>query len=179
MSRHRSPGGRRAHQGPPLLALSAAAGAGAHRSFVLPVGPLRARVLAIVATAVAGGALAVAGQAAYSGVPNGVNLLGRSAEELSGTFVPGDAAGTGADLARLAALPTAAAVAPAAVPASGPAMPDPQSLRTTADLHGEAVQMPAKAGHVAPAPVRVSRHQVRDRPTGATPAPRGDHPARG
>jgi murein DD-endopeptidase MepM/ murein hydrolase activator NlpD len=65
VSRHRSPKGRRAHHGPPLSALVAAAGAGgAHRSVSLPQvvsTPVRA-----VAALIAGGALAAAGQHALT-----------------------------------------------------------------------------------------------------------------
>lgn len=66
MSRHRSPSGRRAPHGFPLVALSATAGAGgAHRPRNL-TGSLTARV---VATVVAGGAVAATGHAVYSALP--------------------------------------------------------------------------------------------------------------
>lgn len=65
MSRHRSPQGRRAHHGPPLSALVAAAGAGgAHRSVSMPqVAPTPGRAIAAL---VVGGALAASGQQALS-----------------------------------------------------------------------------------------------------------------
>ncbi len=78
VSRHRSPKGRRAHHGPPLSALVAAAGAGgAHRSVSLPQAvstPVRA-----VAALIAGGALAAAGQHALTTalptISDGTNAL--------------------------------------------------------------------------------------------------------
>ena len=67
VSRHRSPKGRRAHHGPPLSALVAAAGSGgAHRSIPLPsVFPTPMHAVAAV---VVGGTLAAAAQQAFTTV---------------------------------------------------------------------------------------------------------------
>ena len=92
VSRHRSPQGRRAHHGPPLSALVAAAGAGsAHRSVPLPhvvSTPVRA-----IATLIAGGALAAAGQQALTSVlpavSQGTTALRVSLDNAVGLAPPG------------------------------------------------------------------------------------------
>jgi murein DD-endopeptidase MepM/ murein hydrolase activator NlpD len=92
VSRHRSPQGRRAHHGPPLSALVAAAGAGsAHRSVPLPQvvsTPVRA-----IATLIAGGALAAAGQQALTtalpAVSAGTTALRVSLDRAVGLSPPG------------------------------------------------------------------------------------------
>ena len=61
MARHRSPSGRRAHLGPPLPALAAAAGVGATRSVPLPASLPR-----VNAGVLAGSASAAAGQLALT-----------------------------------------------------------------------------------------------------------------
>jgi murein DD-endopeptidase MepM/ murein hydrolase activator NlpD len=92
VSRHRSPKGRRAHHGPPLSALVAAAGArSAHRSVPLPQvvsTPVRA-----IATLIAGGALAAAGQQALTtalpAVSAGTTALRVSLDRAFGLTPPG------------------------------------------------------------------------------------------
>lgn len=83
MSRHRSPQRRRAHLGPPLLA-TATAGVGGARLTVTPSTTAR-----FVATVVAGGALAAAGQqalgAALPAASDGANVLRLGVEEFLGT----------------------------------------------------------------------------------------------
>jgi len=85
VSRHRSPQGRRAHLGPPLLAVTATAGVGGGRLSA----PVTSRPARFVATVVAGGALAAAGQQALvSALPaatDGANVLRVGVEELLGT----------------------------------------------------------------------------------------------
>lgn len=106
MSRHRSPSGRSAHHGFPSPALAAGTGTGgAHRATHLS-GALTAR---IVATVVAGGAVAVTAQAVHTGALSApdVTALLSSGTSIGGTEVSDgsstDAAPvTGADVAALA-----------------------------------------------------------------------------
>lgn len=117
MSRHRSPQRRRAHLGPPLLA-TATAGVGGARLAVTPSTTAR-----FVATVVAGGALAAAGQqalvAALPAASDGANVLRLGVEEFLGTSPA--AAPTAADVTAepapvARALPAVGPVAPVAPP---------------------------------------------------------------
>ena len=129
MSRHRSPQGRRAHHGPPLSALAAAAGAGsAHRSVPLPhvvSTPVRA-----IATLIAGGALAAAGQQALTSalpaVSEGTTALRVSLDNAVGLTPPGS---------------STAAVAP--VPPE-PGVADASSLIKAAELQKAAAAQAAR-----------------------------------
>lgn len=120
VSRHRSPQGRRAHHGPSLPALAAAAGAGgAHRSVSLPQvvsTPVRA-----VAALIAGGALAAAGQHALTTalptISDGTNALRVSLDRAVGVT------------------PTGSSSDPAVAPVPPePAVADAASLIKTAEL---------------------------------------------
>lgn len=135
MSRHRSPSGRRAHLGPPLFAVAAAAGVGGARSIALPQRvslPTR-----FVATVLAGGALAAAGQHALTGalpaVDDGANVLRLGVTELLGTADPA------------AALVAATPVAPAPLTAitPEPSVVDAGDLVKAADLQLAAAQLAA------------------------------------
>jgi murein DD-endopeptidase MepM/ murein hydrolase activator NlpD len=127
VSRHRSPQGRRAHHGPPLSALVAAAGSGgAHRSVSLPQvfsTPARA-----VATLIAGGALAAAGQHALTtalpAVSDGTAALRASLDSAVGLTPTGSSSPT-------------AAVDPVA---AGPAVADASSLIKAAELQKAAAE---------------------------------------
>ncbi len=127
VSRHRSPQGRRAHHGPPLTALAAAAGAGgAHRSVSLPQvvsTPVRA-----VAVLIAGGAMAAAGQHALTtalpAISDGTSALRVSLDRAVGLTPTGSS-------------PTTAAVAPVA---PGAAVADASSLIKAAELQKAAAE---------------------------------------
>ncbi len=133
MSRHRSPQGRRAHLGPPLFALPATAGVGAARSVPQPTLGLPVR---FVATVVAGGALAAAGQqalvAALPAATDGANVLRLSVEQLLG---------------EVSATPAPRVAVAPVVPAAAPVVADAAGLVKAAGLH-EA----ARAGSAAVAP---------------------------
>ena len=83
MARHRSPQGRRTHLGLPLPPVAAAAGAG-----VGAFGPTATLAPRVIATVLAGGALAAAGQAALTqALPlasDGANVLKLGVQELLG-----------------------------------------------------------------------------------------------
>lgn len=155
MSRHRSPQGRRAHLGPPLsVALAAAGVGGAHRSAslsrqslsdALSSSTLSSSVPArFVATIVAGGALAAAGQhALVQTLPpatGGANVLRLGIEELLGTDTGATAADSASSVAPLVAL------APVAVPVvPEPAVVGATDLVKAADLQRQAVGAAARA----------------------------------
>ncbi len=134
VSRHRSPKGRRAHHGPPLTALVAAAGAGgAHRSVTLPqVVSTPARAVAAV---IAGGALAAAGQQALSTalphVGDGVTALRASLDRAVGLAPAAATSDLASDPTDVVALPPVAALTPIA---PEPAVADAASLVKAADL---------------------------------------------
>lgn len=123
MSRHRSPQRRRAHLGPPLLA-TATAGVGGARLRSPSVPPTAVR---FVATVVAGGALAAAGQqalvAALPAASDGTNVLRLGVEGFLGTppasAVPASTAGPRASVAPVAPALPAVADASALVKAAG------------------------------------------------------------
>jgi murein DD-endopeptidase MepM/ murein hydrolase activator NlpD len=150
VARHRSPQGRRAHLGPPLsVAPAAAAGVGAHRSVSVPqlTPSLSVR---LVATVVAGGAVAAAGQHALAeALPyaaDGANLLRLGAEELLGSAP--QAAAAAVPLAATAPLVTdqqalgspAAAVSPVV---GDPVVVDAADLVKAADLQRAAAEAAA------------------------------------
>ncbi|WP_308259408.1 M23 family metallopeptidase [Pseudonocardia sp. H11422] len=172
MSRHRSPSGRSAYHGPPLPMLSAAGVGGAHRSSatlasVLPTS-LPARV---VATVVAGGALATAGSATVTGalpsVADGANVLrlgleqgsleqgsGAATADAESAGADAGAAITGADVAQLAVLPPigAEALSPSgAAAADAPGAITAENLVKVADLHEQAAVVAGKATAAAKA----------------------------
>ncbi len=140
MSRHRSPSGRRAHLGPPLFAVAAAAGVGGARSIPLPQPtslPTR-----FVATVLAGGALAAAGQHALTGalpaIDDGANVLRLGVTELLGTADP--------SAALVAATTVASAPLTAITPE--PSVVDAADLVKAADLQLAAAQAAAAAEKV-------------------------------
>jgi murein DD-endopeptidase MepM/ murein hydrolase activator NlpD len=149
VARHRSPKGRRAHLGPPLTAAWAAAGVGgAHRS--IPVQQLTSSTPArLVATVVAGGALAATAQHALSQtlpvVADGAALRGAVEELIGGVEL------TSASSAALAAdAPVAVAFTPVVsesvtdLPADLP-VADAASLVKAADLQRAAAEAEAAA----------------------------------
>lgn len=131
VSRHRSPKGRRAHHGPPLSALVAAAGSGgAHRSVSLPQvvsTPVRA-----VAVLIAGGAMAAAGQHALTtalpAISDGTTALRASLDRAVGLTPTGSSTSNS---------PSTAAVAPVA---PGAVIADASSLIKAADLQKAAAE---------------------------------------
>lgn len=148
MARHRSPQGRRAHLRPPLSALVAAAGVGgAHRSIPLPQ-PVYSMPARFVATAVAGGVLAAAGQHVLAdALPpaiDGANVLRVGVGELLGlaAAVPGPVP-TSAEAASVR-LGTDPLVAVAPVPPD-PAVADAAELVKAVDLQRRAAQAAASA----------------------------------
>jgi murein DD-endopeptidase MepM/ murein hydrolase activator NlpD len=162
VARHRSPLGRRTHLGLPLPPLAAAAGAGGvHAS--APAPPLAPRVLA---TVLAGGALAAAGQAALTrSLPvatDGANVLTTSVHEFLGTA---DAPSVAAPLTTVA--PELGSVA------AEPRPVDVSALVKAAQRHGRAAQATPPAD-AAPAPAGpVGRPATVDGPPAAAPAPKG------
>ncbi len=121
MSRHRSPQRRRAHLGPPLLA-TATAGVGGARPTSPPV---PTTVVRFVATVVAGGALAAAGQqalvAALPAASDGADVLRLGVGQFLGTSPEQTA-------------PADVTAAPAAVPAVGPVTPATPAVADAAAL---------------------------------------------
>jgi murein DD-endopeptidase MepM/ murein hydrolase activator NlpD len=93
VARHRSPQGRRTHLGLPLPSVVTAAGAG---GCALPTPSGAALAPRVVATVLAGGALAAAGQAALShALPlaaDGTNVLRLGVQEVLGAPTPAGAA---------------------------------------------------------------------------------------
>jgi murein DD-endopeptidase MepM/ murein hydrolase activator NlpD len=150
VARHRSPKGRRAHLGPPLTAAWAAAGVGgAHRS--IPVQQLTSSTPArLVATVVAGGALAATAQHALSQtlpvVADGAALRG-AVEELVGGVELTSASSAALDVADA---PVAVAFTPvvsesaADLPADLP-VADAASVVKAADLQRAAAEAEAAA----------------------------------
>ncbi len=145
MARHRSPQGRRTHLGLPLPSFPTAAEAGGGAKATLSSVPLAPRV---IATVLAGGALAAAGQAALTqALPvasDGANVLKLSVQEVLGDPAP---VAPPVDLG-----PTAGSIATVATVAPEPRQVDVAELVKAADLHRRAAQP-------------------------ATPAPRTDRPA--
>ncbi|WP_433555675.1 M23 family metallopeptidase [Pseudonocardia xinjiangensis] len=153
MARHRSPQGRRAHLGPPLPAVMAAAGVGggAHRSISLPqlTPSLPVR---FVATVVAGGAVAAAGQHALAealpAAADGANVLRIGVNELLSSTPDVQAAALSAPL--VADPPAVAAVAAAVGPVTPePVVADAASLVKAADLQQAAADAAARAAEQA------------------------------
>ena len=134
MARHRSPKGRRAHLGPPLPAMAAAAGVGgAHRS--VPVSRLTPSLaLRFIATALSGGALAAtAHHALAEALPRAADELSNSVDEVLGTRV---AASTVLEKAS-SAVPAVDVIAPE------PVVADAAALVKAADLHRAAAEVTA------------------------------------
>lgn len=136
MSRHRSPQGRRAYLGPPLSAM-ATAGAGGARTTSPPTLSMPVR---FVATVVAGGALAAAGQqalvATLPATSDGANVLRLGVNEFLGTS-PGQVVPT-ADPASVAkARPALGPVAPTGD--TTPAVADATALVKAAGLQQAAL----------------------------------------
>jgi murein DD-endopeptidase MepM/ murein hydrolase activator NlpD len=149
VARHRSPKGRRAHLGPPLTAAWAAAGVGgAHRS--IPVQQLTSSTPArLVATVVAGGALAATAQHALSQtlpvVADGAALRGAVEELVGGVALTSESSAA----LEVADAPAAAAFTPVAesvtdLPADLP-VADAASLVKAADLQRAAAEAEAAA----------------------------------
>lgn len=158
MARHRSPQGRRAHLGPPLHAVMASAGVGGvGRSLQLrrlspsplilsasPPIPPRSLPARLVATAVAGGVLAAAGQHALAdslpAAADGANVLRLGVSELLGLPVataPDPALSAGEGLVT---------VSPVAV---DPAVADATDLVKAAELQRLAAEADARAAEAA------------------------------
>jgi murein DD-endopeptidase MepM/ murein hydrolase activator NlpD len=154
VARHRSPQGRRAHLGPPLSAGMAAAGVGgAHRSIPLPqlTPSLPVR---FVATVVAGGAVAAAGQHALAealpAAAEGTNVLRMGVNELLNSGPEVQAAALSAPL--VADPPVVAAVAAVVGPVTPePVVADAASLVKAADLQRAAADAAARAAEQAKA----------------------------
>jgi murein DD-endopeptidase MepM/ murein hydrolase activator NlpD len=152
VARHRSPQGRHTHLGPPLLA-AAAAGVGAHRS--VPARQLPASLTSLtsstparfVATAVAGSALAAAGQYALTeALPlasDGANVLRLGVDELLG-------AAPDAAAVVPVALPAESAGSPAAPVTAEPVVADAAALVKAADLQRVAAEAAARPQPAAP-----------------------------
>jgi murein DD-endopeptidase MepM/ murein hydrolase activator NlpD len=149
VARHRSPKGRRAHLGPPLTAEWAAAGVGgAHRS--IRVQQLTSSTPArLVATVVAGGALAATAQHALSQtlpvVADGAALRGAVEELVGGVALTSESSAA----LEVADAPAAAAFTPVAesvtdLPADLP-VADAASLVKAADLQRAAAEAEAAA----------------------------------
>jgi murein DD-endopeptidase MepM/ murein hydrolase activator NlpD len=147
VARHRSPQGRRAHLGPPLSAPVAAAGVGAHRSVSVPQLPSSLPVR-LVATVVAGGALAAAGQHALTeALPlaaDGANVLRLGVEELLGGSPEAATAATAVPVSAAAPL-VAEPLAPVAPAAGEPVVADATELVKAADLQRAAEEAAAQA----------------------------------
>ncbi len=154
MARHRSPQGRRAHLGPPLSAVMAAAGVGAARS--IPVPQPTSLPARFVAAVVAGGALAAAGQQALTeAVPlatdGGTNLLKLVASELVGgssaalSDVPADVRAE----VPLAVVAPLVAESPVDAVAAEPVVADAASLVKAADLQRAAAEAATRAAQEA------------------------------
>jgi murein DD-endopeptidase MepM/ murein hydrolase activator NlpD len=165
VSRHRSPKGRRAHHGPPLSALVAAAGSGgAHRSIPLPsVFPTPMHAVAAV---VVGGTLAAAAQQAFTTVLPAFDD-GASAVRASRDRAVGIA-------------PAAATVTPVA---PEPPVADASSLIKAADLQKTVAEERAVTAATAAAPgvaiPAVGAPVFAKPPTAAAPSVRSAAPAIG
>jgi hypothetical protein len=136
VARHRSPKGRRAHLGPPLSAMAAAAGVGggAHRS-VSASRLTPSLALRFVATALSGGALAAtAHHALADALPSAADAVSNSVDQILGTRV---AASTVLATASSAAVPAVDVVTPE------PVVADAAALVKAADLHHAAAEAPA------------------------------------
>jgi murein DD-endopeptidase MepM/ murein hydrolase activator NlpD len=150
VARHRSPKGRRAHLGPPLTAAWAAAGVGgAHRS--IPVQQLTSSTPArLVATVVAGGALAATAQHALSQtlpvVADGAALRGAVEELIGGVELTSasSAALEVADAPATAAFTPVVSESVTDLPADLP-VADAASLVKAADLQRAAAEAEAAA----------------------------------
>ena len=125
MARHRSPQGRRAHLGLPLPSLATAAGAGG--------AALPALAPRVIATVLAGGALAAGGQVALSralpAAEDGTTVLRLGVQQFLGDPAPSDGAPAAGPAARVAPFgsvaPAAGLLPPAAVDAPVAAVPRP------------------------------------------------------
>ncbi|GAY07748.1 M23 family metallopeptidase [Pseudonocardia sp. N23] len=180
MSRHRSPSGRSAHQRStwPVLATGPGAG-GAHRATPLS-GALTAR---IIATVVAGGAVAVTAQAVHSGAlssPDVTALLSSGTADTAVDDDTGTASGsqptdapeavTGADVAALASGEVAPAISPdvlrvvsergADLVASAHQQVDAAVARQAATQQAAAQQAAAKAAEEAKAKADEAKRAV-------------------
>jgi murein DD-endopeptidase MepM/ murein hydrolase activator NlpD len=136
VARHRSPKGRRAHLGPPLSAMAAAAGVGggAHRS-VSASRLTPSLAFRFIATALSGGALAAtAHHALAEALPRAADELSNSVDEVLGTRV---AASTVLETVSSAAVPAVDVVAPE------PVVADAAALVKAADLHRAAAEVTA------------------------------------
>ena len=162
MARHRSPQGRRAHLGPPLSAALATAGAGGAGSVPLPQSASPAwstssLPVRFVATAVAGTALAAAGQhMLVQAVPmasDGAAALRLGINELlgSGTAAPAASLDTAATIGvAAAAAPLVAEPISAVAPVSAePVVVDAAGLVKAADLQLLAAEEAARAAEAA------------------------------
>jgi murein DD-endopeptidase MepM/ murein hydrolase activator NlpD len=167
VARHRSPQGRRSHLGLPLPPVMAAAGAGAHAL----ASPFPSSLVPrMVATVVAGGALAAAGQAALGhalpAATEGANVLKLGVQELLGapagpapvTIAPASPAGGVAaephpvDVSGLVKAAERAGRTTRATPSS-PAAPTPRAVPATPAAPRPPVVRTAPRPSVAPAPV--------------------------
>jgi biotin carboxyl carrier protein len=136
VARHRSPSGRRAHLGPPLPALAAAAGVGAVRSVPLPASLPR-----VVAGVVAGSAIAAAGQVALT---DAVHAIDGAAVLRVGLHDVADVA------PQSPAPPLVAPVGPPVLPVSAePVVADAAALIKAADLHLAAAAEAERAAEAA------------------------------
>jgi murein DD-endopeptidase MepM/ murein hydrolase activator NlpD len=165
VARHRSPQGRRTHLRLPLPPVAAAAGAGG-AGYVTAFAPLSAGVAPrVIAAALAGGALAAAGQAALSqALPvaaDGANMLKLSVQELVGTAPAADtsAAAEPVMVAPLVSLPVAMA------PDAEPAVADVSELVKAAQLRARAAAADAPTD-VPAVPVDGPAARVADLATG-------------
>jgi murein DD-endopeptidase MepM/ murein hydrolase activator NlpD len=165
VARHRSPQGRRTHLRLPLPPVAAAAGAGG-AGYVTAFAPLSAGVAPrVIAAALAGGALAAAGQAALSQTlpvaADGANMLKLSVQELVGTAPAADAspAAEPVVVAPLVSLPVAMA------PDAEPAVAGVSELVKAAQLRARAAAADAPAD-VPALPVDGPAARVADLATG-------------
>jgi murein DD-endopeptidase MepM/ murein hydrolase activator NlpD len=154
VARHRSPKGRRAHLGPPLSAVMAAAGVGACRS--IPVPQPTSLPARFVAAVVAGGALAAAGQQALAetvplATDGGTNLLKLVASELVGgsSAAPSDVHADVRAEVPLAVVAPLVAESPVDAAAAEPVVADAASLVKAADLQRAAAEAATRAAQEA------------------------------
>jgi murein DD-endopeptidase MepM/ murein hydrolase activator NlpD len=146
VARHRSPQGRRTHLGLPLPPTMAAAGAGGGAA--LTTASAAALAPRVIATVIAGGALAAAGEAALTqALPvatDGANVLRLSVQELIG---PAPAA----DPATVTGIATAPLVdlAPAVEAAPEPRIAEVGELVKAAELHNRTARAAAAEARTA------------------------------
>jgi murein DD-endopeptidase MepM/ murein hydrolase activator NlpD len=161
VARHRSPQGRRTHLGPPLSAAGAAAGVGgAHRS--IPVQQLTSSTPArIVATVVAGGALAATAQHALAQtLPVAADgaALRVAVEELIGGAQPASESADTFDVGGAASVAFAPVVPEVAtdLPAEQLPVADAGSLVKAADMQRAAAEAAAAEAAAAEAAARAA-----------------------